>query len=183
MQVLPVTLDLPKRLYHEIGRVITTHAYLEYALNRTIYALIDVDPKIGRIAIREPRTTERLEMIVDIAQIRGLQIEKSFLDDLRCAIQKVATARDEIANGIWLNHPGTQDPLLRITRAQWQPDKTKRGKVKRSIKPEGREFGVAECRDLAQLIRVAAKAVDDLYDSLLAQLPPLPPTPNVPRTP
>ena len=75
MRELPVVTKLSIALTREIGRVIVGHTLLEHCLSRITYKLIDVDPKIGRLAIREPRTADRLELIFDLTEVQGIQLK------------------------------------------------------------------------------------------------------------
>ena len=113
----------------------------------------------GRLAVRQPRAPECLDLIEDLA---ALDQTKPLIDfgKLRHILSACSTGRDQIAHGTWAKHPQTGTPVLRITRSQWQPDKKAKGKVKRAIKPEGRMFDVAECQELLTLIKTASKEID-----------------------
>jgi hypothetical protein len=57
------TIDLPTCLFEEIGRITIIFSRIEWLLGRIAYAVLGLDRTEGRIAVREPRATERLDMI------------------------------------------------------------------------------------------------------------------------
>jgi hypothetical protein len=71
---LPITLELPASLQREIGKVVTRHAVLELKLSRIVYTLLGIDAVSGRISVREPRTTDRLDMIADLLKINKIKV-------------------------------------------------------------------------------------------------------------
>jgi hypothetical protein len=75
MRELPAVTDLSSEILQEIGRVIVLHSHLEELMARTVYALVGIDPKRGRIAIRVPGGKEVLATITDLALIAGVKIE------------------------------------------------------------------------------------------------------------
>jgi hypothetical protein len=56
-----IVIDLPPSYCRGIGRIAVKHAALEYQLNQFSYLLIGVDRRVGRIAIRDPRTEELID--------------------------------------------------------------------------------------------------------------------------
>jgi hypothetical protein len=169
MRMAPITVDLPAALLREIGRVIVRYANLEHRLNDVIYLLVDVDPKRGRLAVREPRATDRLEIIRDLVELTQMRITVD-LKSVAKILEPVQRKRDQLAHGIWLRDPTTKDIYLRLTRGTWQPIKGQRGKTSRSVTPEGIIFGVDECRELAQSISEAAETIEFLGYEIDAEL-------------
>src|SRR5258708_11874622 len=55
----------------EIGRVIVHFAYFEQCVQEMVWDAMGVSEAVGRIAIREPRITDRLEMLRDLIGLRG----------------------------------------------------------------------------------------------------------------
>ncbi len=152
MKTLPVEHVLPSILLRQIGRVITLWAVLELSLNQSVYLLLGTDPKSGRIAVREPRATDRIDMISDLAALKSIPIHSTDLTDLRAATEEALNFRDALAHNVWVRNPRNGDLLLRFTKGSWQPDKGMRGKVSRKVKPEGSKMTAADCRVLAENI-------------------------------
>ena len=55
MATYPVRDKLPISHTTEIGRIITRWAFLEWLLRQIAYLLLDLNPKAGRLAVRDPR--------------------------------------------------------------------------------------------------------------------------------
>ena len=170
MRKLPVVINLPIALTREIGRVMVGHAFLEQCLSRIIYKLVnDVDPEIGRLAIREPRAADRLELIFDLAEVQGIQlkIDKTLYRD---AIKVCVSQRDQLAHGIWVRDPKTRMLFLRITKGSWQPIKGQRGKTKRLIKPEGIQYDAEDTRKLRLIFDQTTNMINELGAAIQAAL-------------
>jgi len=144
---LPTIYKLPKEFVEKIGHVIVAFSYLEYLLSRVIYDLLDVGQKEGRLAVREPRATDRFEIITDLLELRQITVLAD-IDVIYKSITDVQNRRNNIAHGVWLEHPNTKQIFLRMTKGKWQPDPKKRGKVKKIIHPEGLEYGEPELSQL-----------------------------------
>ena len=170
MRELPVVTNLSIALTREIGRVMVGHAFLEHCLSRIIYKLIDdVDPKIGRLAVREPRAIDRLELIFDLTEVQGIQLKigKTLYRD---AIKMCASQRDQLAHGIWVRDPKTHMLFLRITKGSWQPVKGQRGKTKRLIKPEAIQYDAKDARTLRLIIDETTNMINELGVAIQAAL-------------
>src|SRR5438477_10258483 len=126
-----------------------------------IYVLLGVDPKRGRLAVREPSATDRLEVIRDLIQLGKLSVstDKKLLAD---AIDGAQRGRNQLAHGIWLRDPERNTTFLRVATGSWQPQKGQRGKTKRQVTPEGILFGLTECSELQRIIAETLKMVDEL---------------------
>jgi hypothetical protein len=151
MRELPTIHVLPASLYREIGRVIVVYARLEWLLSQILYASLGVSQKEGRIAVGEPRATDRFERIVEILEVKAIPF-KTELDPIRAAIKAGMDQRNQLAHGVWLRAPESGAYILTVTRGSWQPIKGQKGKTSRKIAPEGVEYGVDDCRSLYALI-------------------------------
>jgi hypothetical protein len=170
MREVPVTTDLPAALFREIGRVIVAYAKLEHRLSAMLYVLLGVDPKRGRLAVREPRATDRVEVIRDLIQVGKIDVATD-MKLLADAVDQAQRERDQLAHGIWLHDPVTKATWLRLTKGSWQPIKGQRGKTKRVVMPQSIRFDVPECRELRKLISETATMITLLgneVDSALA---------------
>jgi hypothetical protein len=173
LRELPIVTDLPASIVREIGRVVVLHSYLEHVLGRIIYDILDIDPKIGRTVIREPRGGEVFDMIRDLAQIKGLELSDEY-NAIREGIEAAKTQRDQVGHGVWLRDRDTGHLFLRIIKGSWQPKSKMRGKIKRRISPEGQEYGTPELRSTIELIEETIEAVNRLHDDLKSALRSLP---------
>lgn len=128
------------------------YALVEHQLTRIIYGLCNLGHKDGRIIVREPRSTDRLSMILDLLSVRGLALKETDIPLLRDALSSAKEERDKVAHGIWLQDPENGKLFIRVTRGSWQPDPKMRGKVKRVISPEGQEVVVDDLRTITNII-------------------------------
>lgn len=136
MATYPSTLDLPKDYLNEIARIITIWALTENKLRTIAYQTAGTNPKVGRIAWREPNAKNYPELVRDLLAIKNidLNIKKgqertSLADDL----ERAGGNRDALAHGVWLKVPGNPLPELQVTRGTWKPPNRR---AKRAIMPE-----------------------------------------------
>ncbi len=147
MRTLPIARKLPRAIAYDIGRVTYAYSLLEHILRTTVYLLIEVDPKQGRLAVKDARGKEMVDLIRDLMYLDGERPAKEWWEDLRDAVESVRTERDQYAHGIWLHDRKTKQFLLRVTRGNWQP-KGRNRKVSRRILPEGVPYSAADFRAL-----------------------------------
>jgi hypothetical protein len=170
---LPVTIHLPPSISREIGRACTYHALIEWLLNRITYQLLGVSDLCGRIAVREPRITDRIDMIIDLMKIREIEVPEINLNELRGILGECSTKRDALAHGIWVKDPKTKQLFLRLSGGTWSPPGT-RGKVKRRIDLEAHEFDAHEASLWTAHIEATMKTIKTLHDRIKARLSELP---------
>jgi len=176
---LPLTLELPSSLYREIGRIVAAHALLEWTLSRIIYILLDIEPVHGRITIREPRTTDRLDMIADLMKLKNIKTGTD-LPALRQLLEGCSTQRDWLVHGVWVQddkYPGKN--FLRIASGSWQPPGSNI-KVKRRIDLEAIEYDATEAGALRQVMVETLHATVVLRQEIEAALAALPQKSPVP---
>lgn len=162
---LPATGNLPASLLREIGRVIVSFARLEDKLSNALYVLLQVHRVEGRLAVREPRAADRLDLIRELLELRNIQVGTDF-KALRRALEDATNRRDQIAHGVWFRNPTTGTFYLRLTRGHWPAQTVRFGKRKRLIYPEGMPFDVDECRSILATIEAAARGVDLLGEAI-----------------
>jgi hypothetical protein len=168
-----IVFDLPASLTREIGRIIVAYANLEHRLSVIIYALLGVPSAIGRLAVREPRSTDRFDLIVQLLDLREVSVDETEISDLKAAISEVAAQRDRIAHGIWIrSRNGTLH--LRLTRGAWQPVEGQRGKTSRAILPEGPPYTTADALSLRKLLHAVLIRVEAFAQQVAAALEALP---------
>ena len=168
MRKFPVVTDLPADMLQAIGRVIVEYAFLELQLSRIIYDLIRVDPKAGRVAVREPRATDRLEIILDLIDLKQFTLTDDEKKLLRKTTKTCLTQRDQLAHGAWVRDPNNGTLLLRLTKGQWQPIKGQRGKTKRVVKPEGISVSTADITAAGDVINLLSQRLVELRGALHA---------------
>ena len=166
----PVTEDLPPSLFREIGRVIVGFARLEYQLSQAIYVVLRLDRQSGRLAIREPRATDRLSLLLDLLQQRGVSFATD-TDALEASLAASQRERNQLAHGVWGLSPIDGQPALSITHGQWRPFGT-RERVRRILVPESIPFTVSDCRRTLGEIHKCMDLLGVLMDEVISLLPP-----------
>jgi hypothetical protein len=144
--------DLPADMSRELGRVMTRWAYFEHYLQMILWAIAfdghKDGAKLGRVAIREPRAEDRLDMIQDAAAIRKFYFDKALLKSIRKRAIPLNGNRDLIAHGKW-THTAHDGWIVQQVRGKWAKDpneKLPRGS--RRIIPESLPFDAARLREI-----------------------------------
>ena len=138
--------ELPTSISRELGRSIVRWSYFEHYIQKVIWALVGVDDIIGRYAVREPRITERIDMIRELAALRSIKLKSdAWFHDYWVQADAAQSRRDLLAHGLWANYP---DGTLRVIRMRGQHPKNIKQIPHRSrkISPEGQSVTVAELR-------------------------------------
>ena len=88
---------LPVAYSTEIGRIISHWAYLEWRLKNVTFALLDVGPKVGRLAIREPRASDYIGMFIDLMAVKGIEVSTDLkaLKKLLAGLKEKHSAPDQ----------------------------------------------------------------------------------------
>lgn len=152
---------LPPRMSNIVGRIIVRYAALEYKLNAAIAVMLQLQRVEWRLVLKEPRVHERLETIQDLLALRDITIATNF-EEFSDLLETVNRERDQIAHGIWLQHPVTKKIYLRLTKGMWKRTAPYQNKIKRPIAPQSILFGVEECRAVLARIDGAIKLIQVL---------------------
>jgi hypothetical protein len=133
---------LPAAFSREIGRIVVYWAYYEHYLTRLIWKLLNLNPASGRLAVREPRADERLELIYELALLNQLTLDKALIDSMTVQTKLLRTRRDLMAHGGWAYFPPDNSWNVHMTRGNWpaQTPVQDAPKGKRSITPEFTEI-------------------------------------------
>jgi hypothetical protein len=162
--------DLPPSLCREIGRIVTRWAYLESYIQDTLRTLLGISDQEGLLVLREPKLTERLEIIADLAHLYGLKAEKTALQSMNAAINKTVEIRNLMAHGTWSYDEHHQMWAVTVTKGAWVDQKAPKTERKKKVNPEGLLTNVdamrRTIRDIDALIAQATK----LRASLMQQI-------------
>lgn len=173
MATHPIRYRLPVSYSTEIGRIMTRWAILEWRLRVATYMLLDVGPKEGRIAVREPRPQDYGVMLRDLMQIKGFKPTKIQPKDLGKAIDSMAFYRNALAHGIWLKVKSRRLPWLQVLAGSYPPSPGAKA-VKAKIDPQGVEISPTNLREIRAGIESATGMVNVLIAELEARLSPSP---------
>ncbi len=137
-----------------------------------------VDPKLGRIAVRDPRIDDRIEMIGDIAYLRKLQVDPKALDILEKRANEVLRWRDLLAHGIWI--PKDDGGWMLQNLSGLYPKDHEAEHRKRRINPEGINVDIDGLLSVADGTLHLIEAAIEIRQMIQAQLPPSPDTSREP---
>jgi hypothetical protein len=110
--------DIPAPLAREIGRFLVTWAHFEHYVQAVIWAALHLSEEEGRLTVREPRVTERLDMIRDLGEFQELEMDYVLLQEIRKRADPLAGKRHLLAHTIWTKIDADWCPLQ--TRGSWQ---------------------------------------------------------------
>ena len=168
----PVARDVPDELLLKVGTIIAQWSYVEWLLRQIAYKLLDVDPKRGRIAIREPRAEQFITMFRQILQIDGTEEPKQF-KELIPALRESKKYRDILAHGIWGIDPDSCDYAVQYTGGNWQPD-PKSPKISRKITPVRMIVDMPVLEKISELITKTIDLTEECVNELIPEDEPAP---------
>jgi hypothetical protein len=151
MKVLPIVDRLPNEHLVLIGEAITAWALQEHELRLTVFALLYLDPKRGRVAVRSTRSKDTVEMIGDLMSLSDLTSKTTNLREFGKLLDEIENRRNALAHNIWMRDD--QDVLLVQSLAGVWPEKTTHGKLKRRVQPAGIPIPLESLRDLISALR------------------------------
>jgi hypothetical protein len=175
MNVLPIVPRLPEGHLLLIGEVVTTWALLEHELRLTVFLLLGLDNKRGRLAVRSARAKETIELIADLMHQSKVQSKTTRLDELAKILDELENRRNTLAHNIWLKD---QDGVLHIQSLTgvWPQQDGRR--LKRRVLPAGIPITEDNLSDLVNATRGCIKAVlrlrSELKSLLESAVPPAP---------
>lgn len=169
-QPMEVVTDLPEDLYATIGMVVVQFSYLEWLLNRIIYDLKDLDTAAGRQQSFGRQIWERLNLLFQLVENRGLTvtIDRSAL--LRHS-SEYEGKRDLLSHAIFVRDASGAILVRDAKRGKkWQPPGG-RGSVDKNVEPSGEKIDAEALADLAEDIGYLNRAVEALWREIAPQLP------------
>ena len=169
--VRPAEYEIPASFVREVGRIIVRWAYFENAVSRLVWDAMGVDPKMGRVAVQDPRMEDKIAMISEIAYLRKLTIDQAKLDDLIKKAKETDPWRNLV--GLWIPNDGGW--LLQKIGGQYSKDYEAEHR-KRRINPEGINVDLEGLRSISEGIKFLINETLTLRAELQDQLKPSPDT-------
>lgn len=170
MSTFPTRYRLPVSYNTEIGRIITRWAFLEWRLRETAYLLVKVNPKIGRVAVREPRVVDYITMIEDLTRLRSVDVAVDW-KALKNVLGEIGSFRDKLAHGIWVKHNTTKTPVLQEISGKYPPHPGAKS-VKARIEPRAVRVTLKNLKEIVHGIDAATATVNALRTKIAAKLSP-----------
>jgi hypothetical protein len=169
MIAAPVFDPLPQPYYEKIGLVLTKWGMLEWRLRETLYAILQISPKHGRLTIGNPRANEILDRILDISSLDKISINLDTLAKLRKLTNDMLEVRNDLAHGVWLKHPKSDEPVLQKITGQYSVPGSSE-KIKARIDPQGKTILPSEMDMMARNIGKMTLAVETIKAQIEEQL-------------
>jgi hypothetical protein len=150
--------DLPADLSREIGRIVVHWAYFEHCIQEMNWTALGVAPAAGRIAVREPRAEDRLEMLRDLVKLRNATWDDAIYKSILKNSKLLKAKRDLVAHGIW-HHNHRDGWCVQLTRGSWPKQVSELISGSRKVTPESIPLALTE-------LKAATKAIVDLVGDL-----------------
>lgn len=102
----------------------------------------------GRIVVREPRVTDRIDMLIDLGELGNIEMDYVLLLDIRKRANTLAGLRHVLAHSLWTVDRDTWCAL--ITRGAWaqtQDEIEDYPSGSKAVQPEARPVTPEEVRD------------------------------------
>jgi hypothetical protein len=110
--------QLPPSFSREIGRIIVKFAYFEQCVQEMIWQALELSEAAGRIAVREPRITDRLDMLRDVIGLLNSAWDEELFKSMRQRANLIAAKRHMLVHGLWYHHP-LGEWHVQLTRGSW----------------------------------------------------------------
>ena len=168
--------DLPPYLSREIGRIIVHWAHFEHLVQDMVWQSIPVSQAIGRTAVREPRVSDRLEMLRDLVKLRGAQWDDELFKSILERTKLISARRDLLGHGIWGNHNGgmmNMDDVwhVQLARGSWPKNISELVEGSKKIIPEMVLMPLAKLRETTSEIVQLIGDLKKLRASAVAATP------------
>lgn len=126
--------NLPVAFNREIGRIIVRWANLEYYVQTMVWEILGISRAEGRIAIREPRVADRLDMVNQIIQVQQATWDADLYKSVAKRMRDLASERDLVAHAIWGRHDNQW--YVQVTRGAYPNDLSHLVTGSRRVMPE-----------------------------------------------
>jgi hypothetical protein len=114
--------DLPAPMCREIGRIMVRWAHLESHVQGLVWLLLELDAPKGRIAVRDPRVSEKLDMIRELTALRGMTLDLTLFKSIRTRAEELSRTRDLVAHGLWVYIESHGEWRVQDSRGHWPKD-------------------------------------------------------------
>lgn len=155
--------DIPTRYTQQIGIIVTRWAYIEWRLHQICYRLLNVSPKVGRIAIREPKESQYIDMIEDLMELDSIPVPAA-VAKVRTELDKWGKSRNLVAHGLWLRDKKSRKLMIQSTAGQWDKSKLDRGQtLSRKVLPEAIFMDLDKLKEIAHAVTLIGMNLEKFY--------------------
>jgi len=158
MRQFKITTDIEPTKAREIGRFISLYSTIECALQQLLFKIAGISPAVGRLIIRDFRSTEYFEVVKKLKKISNISSIPD-LSKIKKAVEELNEKRNNFAHGVWVIDPQTNIRLLRLERGSWEQIPSV-DKVSRKHKPEAISVSLEDLKALN-------KKAESTYEKIL----------------
>jgi hypothetical protein len=163
--------ELRAPLSREIGRILVHFAYFEQCVQEMVWQALKLSEAAGRIAVREPRVTDRLEMLRDAIKLRGGTFDEELYKSIYRRTNLLAAKRHLLAHGIWFHHKARGEWHVQLTRGSWPKNEEELIAGSKKVTPESVVMTLEELRSATSEISVLIADLKTLRRSAVEAAP------------
>lgn len=169
-------------VFQIVGQIIVHWAQVEFDLDSTLSIAAGVPWPIARLTFTDPRSIDKLRLIRETLQVRGLK--PPAMKRLIRAVQIGERDRNVIAHSVWASHPDTGKLHIRIAAGKWSTEDRHKGlhgmigKTPRKAMHQAQPFTTAEGNQALKTILLAERLVTRLHFQVRRLVPSLPKFPE-----
>jgi hypothetical protein len=167
---------LPPSMSREIGRIIVHWSYFEYCVQEMNWQALGVTPAAGRVAVRAPRVTDRLEMLRDLIKLREGEWDNDLFKSILDRSKLVEAKRNLVTHGIWGHREDGW--YVELSRGAWPKNLRELIAPTRVIQPEFKAMSLEKLREATTEI---SELIGDLKRLRASAVGPSTPSPDTPR--
>lgn len=158
--------DVPPSLCRDIGRVMVRWAYFENLLRKLVWEIVGVDEKVGRLVIKTPRIKDTLDLLRDIASLKGIEINAEIFTKVKSISNDISGKRDTLAHGAFTL---PTDGIWRVVRfsGTWPKPAFEGKRVTRRTHPEAIKVEAEGLQSILAGIDVLIEWASELRNGLL----------------
>ena len=141
-----------------------------------VWQSVPVSQAVGRTAVREPRVTDRLEMLRDLVKLRDAQWDDELFKSIMERAKLITSRRDLLGHGIWGNHSGGMMNMnniwhVQLARGSWPKNISELVEGSKKITPEMVPMPLAKLRETTNEIVQLIGDLKKLRASAVASTP------------
>ncbi len=131
-----IIFEAPAELATLVGQIAIRWSSLVWTVQQCTYTALGLPNAQARIAVRDPRPDEHIQMIESLMKLAGFKTSTNFAG-LREDLTALKGLRDNLCHGVWTTNPDSGKITIQIDSGNWVPS-GHNGKRSRRETPEAR---------------------------------------------
>lgn len=166
-------LDLPAEYLTQIGAISFQWALFDHHLTKAVSILLDINIKPARVVLGSVKTLSKLDVVMDLLLIQGLDTIRQTLADHQTILQGADSIRNLLAHCPWVFVEEENAYYAIGYSGKWKPPGAKE-KVSKRVKPLGSPIDLTWLTDTAGAFTSYNRWIAVVLRDLIAGLPPSP---------